>query len=786
MLLFLNVTVTDRLSSHEILRQSTPVGGVDRFKYAIASLAVIPFTHVFIYCELAADCIDRRDELDSYIRGLFPDVVLYPYRNTRQDQWETALREVFAIREQEGDELVWFCCDPTQVFIDYELGLLERIQARLLQVHAAQPFVSCSLSHWPEILPTVFPISREVKGKPSEITVRETVPEGFIVTWARADGVQIVSRALLRHWWFAHDYGDAHLPQPRPGEGTGVISPGNVFCLTPLRELVRAYDGYLEQGVAAETYSPLSIPEGFFADRLRVRYGYRKRKSGWLHINPQVELTVTADIEGVDWPGSLETLPLCWQKRIVQVKSAKASIPAESRHYHRDRALLQAASLFFRCLPVRFMKLLRPALLTESPDLLARLHRAACEFVDRRIETIVQDCQGSTLVRYRNWYFSLAHSLGKVDLPYLYTLASGNIPDNYQWFAGDSLKACQDFISSNHILPLMTCLERADIYGALTRKLVDYLHATSGRGADIGPLHLPGIDTWVYLRLVRQVLIAPERPVDYQEIQAELKALTRDWEGRLSDDTEAAPPLPPETAYAAYASYAPSGKSCYPTLMRTPIADTTEYPYTPIEFTQLLVAVTPSVAIALNNVQLTLATGNTAKAQAQLQDLLVGTAELPLDYVAVLCTYAALYWTLAIFTVEHLGVPSVQQVVSLLRDLNCRRLATPGLQKAFLAILQQDTPQWTKSQPENDVERALTYNRIGEALFSLQLEHGAEMAFRQGAMLGTSVAVIHNNLAVLCWNRGQHVEARAHLEQALRLDPTDPDVAANLRALQAA
>ncbi|MFC1921604.1 hypothetical protein ACFLYQ_07770 [Chloroflexota bacterium] len=319
MILFLNVFITDQ-GFTKYKRGLIPSSNrANIFKYMVTSLSVIDWSHVIIYYDLDTNYQHRRSEIDEYIRTLFPDPVIYPFRNERQEQWKDAVHKVSALK----DDLIWFSCNDDHIFIDYETGLLNRIETKLRDLTKSHEYVSCHFSHWPEMQY----FSRIPPGH-TKVGAVEEHKDYFIAVSRNCDSVQIVNNNLLRYWWFEHDYGDSWMPKT-DSPSARVISP-ETMRITPYRELVRHFDGYSHNRININICPPLFIPDGFFGNGIKILYCSDTGRKGYVHVNPLKKNYTTVDSAGADLKCLLEDLPLFWQPRIGETKVAK----------HENRELL--------------------------------------------------------------------------------------------------------------------------------------------------------------------------------------------------------------------------------------------------------------------------------------------------------------------------------------------------------------------------------------------------------------------------------------------------------------
>lgn len=335
MILFLNTFITDQKLIGYVGYNRGLLGSFSRadvFKYSLASLSVIDWSNVIIYYDLDTNYKHMRGEIDQYIRSLFRNPIIFPFRIERQPQWKVAMNELFSL----ADDFVWFCCNHDHIFIDYELDLLKRIETKLIDLSKSYEYVSCYFSHWPEIL---------YYGKtPPRFTRIGAVEENrdcFVTVWSNYDSVQIANKKLLRYWWFDHEYGDIWMPRT-DSIAYNVISP-ETACVIPYRELVRHFDGYSHNNIDINICPPLFIPEGFFDNQIKILYCSDTRKKGYVHVNPLKDNYSTIDNEGADLKCMLEDLPLFWRPRISQIEVTKV-VDRELLTIHRNDAILKIAS----------------------------------------------------------------------------------------------------------------------------------------------------------------------------------------------------------------------------------------------------------------------------------------------------------------------------------------------------------------------------------------------------------------------------------------------------------
>ena len=317
MMLFMNVFVTGNANTPYDRGLLPAADRLHVFKYSLASMAAIPFTKAFLYVQLDDKYADQKDALEDYCRGLFGDrLVMRHFRIDKQSGWQTAMEEVFA----EPDELVWFSCNDDHVFLDYDLDVLNAMTNRLQVMMKKHEHVAAYISHWPEMLCHV--------SYGIQYPIQAVHEESFEVDWINIDSIQIVNKAVLKHWWLAHDYGeDVFLI--RTDGNLAVLGPKyihiktdlSVRTLIPMREICRHFDGYSRPYMAGGSADinrcpPLTIPEGFWDRDVKVAFCKEARLPGYVNVHPCLANHSSVDPNGADCKWMLEDLPLFWRDRL--------------------------------------------------------------------------------------------------------------------------------------------------------------------------------------------------------------------------------------------------------------------------------------------------------------------------------------------------------------------------------------------------------------------------------------------------------------------------------------
>ena len=350
MILLVNVFLTDEVLNQDTYRyqrgyldypyQPNKYDKVDIFKYAMASYSVIPFSKVLIYCKLDEKYKNREDDLREFIEKEFAGqkLELSFDRLEHQDDWQNIYREKLVSgpgNPLPPNEPIWFCCNHDHIFMDYNLDILNE-GVELLKI--AGESASVYFSHWPELLHKASHPHNEKHG-PTNLHGNYL---GFMLL-NNNDSIQIITPELYKRWWFEEDYGDAFLPRSdyrlSDDQGNPIgydIRNGrrqmlHHYCYVPLRELCRHYDGYGHVEINSNLCPAITIPPGFFENKIKIRYCWDDYRPDCVNINPTNQYYRVLDKNGVDYKWVMDDIPLFWKNRIVDI-----DMPEYIRHQQQE------------------------------------------------------------------------------------------------------------------------------------------------------------------------------------------------------------------------------------------------------------------------------------------------------------------------------------------------------------------------------------------------------------------------------------------------------------------
>ncbi len=340
MILLMSVFITDNRPQPKRFGLSSP-SRYDLFRYTLASYSCIDlWQKCFFYIHMDDNYTHCRGELDEYIRELFPNPVIRWQRNERVGDWRCSLREeVFPATK---DSPIWLATDDDHVFVDYNLDALHEVVNCFNDGYSRLKAIP--YSHWAEHL-CMAAASPDAQACGNVHTYQGCY-------W---DSIQILTPEVLEEIWFHETLkDDDHYPKINQVGEKRLRQPLDVTYYVPGRELCRHFDGYphADKGGLHNVTPPLSIPPGFFEGDVKILYCFKKRREGWVNINPLSQHYVTQDTQGADYKWMLEDLPLFWQGRISQIETDRQHSRKRLCTY-RNRAL--AANLTTNKVNYRFL-----------------------------------------------------------------------------------------------------------------------------------------------------------------------------------------------------------------------------------------------------------------------------------------------------------------------------------------------------------------------------------------------------------------------------------------------
>jgi hypothetical protein len=314
---------------------------IDILKYTLASYSkCYPWKRAIIKIQLDEEynSKENKDSIELFVREEFKniDLIFSTTRNLTQQDWI----DTYSLL---NDDLIYYCCNHDHVAMNDSFDYLKEVVESIKTIYKNE-YITLSFSHFSENIRTA---------KCGNIEHNEYTPSNFNKEYKIEDkyisyngfcydSINIISKNLYEDWFIKYKWDDVlqlyppntfpsgHIELPRI-EGVGNIdlnllrnkllqipTPEQKIII-PYREIARHFDGYFHQGITNNQAPSLDIPEGFFNNNIKIRYGYNDRKEGWVNINPKNEFYYAFDKTGADYKFTINEIPLFWKNRISKI-----------------------------------------------------------------------------------------------------------------------------------------------------------------------------------------------------------------------------------------------------------------------------------------------------------------------------------------------------------------------------------------------------------------------------------------------------------------------------------
>ncbi|MEK6840535.1 MAG: hypothetical protein AABX79_01120 [Nanoarchaeota archaeon] len=297
---------------------------LDVTMYSLASHAEIKWSHVIIKYEIVPENKKKQKIFEKFVKKLWPKAMIIHGQSVKIGQY----RKISKIINNLKDDWIFYAANNDHPFIAPDVKTLKKCLKKAEKLAQKNKYVSVIYSHFPEPLHMArkgttihdigFPAS-SILEENDDLIVSE-YPNGYF------SSMQIANKRLFNYWV------DAEIPESAPIWKLEDVHrhipkkkrPGQILVLAK-KELFAHYDGYSHNKgkgylVPSRLVPPLFIPPGFFANKIKIAYGYDNYRKGWVNINPLKEKFSFEDTKnGTDLKISIKNIPLFWKKRIKKI-----------------------------------------------------------------------------------------------------------------------------------------------------------------------------------------------------------------------------------------------------------------------------------------------------------------------------------------------------------------------------------------------------------------------------------------------------------------------------------
>lgn len=293
--------------------------------YTLESYATIEWEEVIIVYELGKDIIHKKKEFEKFVKNLWPRAHIFYGRSDNQKKFQEKVKFINKLK----GEFVFYAGNNDHPFIAPDKKTLNFCLRKAKELSKSYKYVSIAYSHFLELYRMGNRKSPYYKYMVLRPKIIDESKYHFTTLLKEVFGesLLILNKNLINQMVFSEDFGDEIFKrieeiwrkekQRKKRVDQILIIPKNPIC--------GHFDGYShtkkgEFPVPTETFPPLFIPNGFFKNKIKIRYGYNEYKEGWVNINPLMEKHKFEDTKnGTDMRISLEDTPLFWKKRISRI-----------------------------------------------------------------------------------------------------------------------------------------------------------------------------------------------------------------------------------------------------------------------------------------------------------------------------------------------------------------------------------------------------------------------------------------------------------------------------------
>jgi hypothetical protein len=282
---------------------------IDIVKYTLSSYKLINWSKVFIRFE----CEDDNDTniFFKFCKDLFPNAFIENKRSTTESDFHKALYNIST-----ENPWVFFSPNNDHPFLNKPENFENLFQvAEKYEKLNISDIVSIQYSHFTESQTTISPLKHEWGANKNFCKIIEKNDSCFVVRnqFLLADSIKIFRLHALLSFFKLNETNKRVIRI----EDTNVYRNKKITEITiiPREELCRHYDGYTH---IITTPPPLFIPNGFFENKIKIKYGYDKYYDGYVNINPNQNKYI---FEGgfSDLICTIKQIPFFWKNRIVEL-----------------------------------------------------------------------------------------------------------------------------------------------------------------------------------------------------------------------------------------------------------------------------------------------------------------------------------------------------------------------------------------------------------------------------------------------------------------------------------
>lgn len=309
---------------------------IDVAKYSLASYGLYPWSNVLIRYEL--DDTGQTREFDKFILKLFPKAIILHERSDSQQDYKKS----FEILAKMKDDWIFYAPNNDNPLITSDKNFINYISKLIKKAEGFRKkynYTSIVYSHFTEYinLPVKDTPINVMLGKGIKIIEDDDIAISYIVPNGFFGSIQIVNKDLFQKSFIEPKLSNRRVV--RAEDVDGIVKINKHLVIAPKKEICAHFDNYdftvgSPNEIQNDKIPPLFIPEGFFDNSIKIAYGYKQYRKGWVNINPKAKKYSFRDNKhGTDLKISLDDIPLFWKSRIKTIDVNKRADIEKLKQY---------------------------------------------------------------------------------------------------------------------------------------------------------------------------------------------------------------------------------------------------------------------------------------------------------------------------------------------------------------------------------------------------------------------------------------------------------------------
>jgi hypothetical protein len=287
-------------------------------KYSIASYVPIKWSKVIIRIDG-----DHKDEIlatEPFIRSCFPDADLQFIRCDTGNKYARELEKI-----AEGNPWVFFSPNNDHPFIGTQPNIFESL---IISAEKAEKKfggnVSILYSHFTETVNSIKSDNYLYGYTGDFCKIIDEDDCSYTVQFNHESLFSLLIFRAKKLLEMMKKAGNNRVIRPED-LGKHVDYTNHSIQIIPKTEVCRHYDAYMHTSfvmkdfITSSIVPPLFIPDGFFENEIRIKYGYSEYDERYVNINPTKRKYIFDSKDGTDIGIFIKDLPYFWKNRIKTI-----------------------------------------------------------------------------------------------------------------------------------------------------------------------------------------------------------------------------------------------------------------------------------------------------------------------------------------------------------------------------------------------------------------------------------------------------------------------------------